>query len=85
MAHTLLPGHVPLNDETMDRFSVGPDKNLYLDDKKVVTQDLFQSSSVPTLREIASFLSQVIDSTGNSSRHSIEIETALKTRKCLSE
>jgi hypothetical protein len=70
MAHTLLPGHVPLNDETMDRFSIGPDNNLYLDDKKVVTQDLFQSfknagrvvKTVTFLVAVATFLSSATTS-----------------------
>jgi hypothetical protein len=70
MAHTLLPGHVPLNDTTMDRFSIGPDNNLYLDDKKVVTQDLFQSfknagrvvKTVTFLVAVAAFLSSATTS-----------------------
>ena len=43
MAHPLPKDHVPLDDDTLDRFSVGPDHNLYLDGEKVVTFDLFES------------------------------------------
>ncbi len=43
MARKLLPGHLPLDDDTLDRFSVGPDKKLYIDDEKLVTQDLFEA------------------------------------------
>lgn len=39
----LLPGHSPMNDDTMDRLSVGPDNNIYIDNKKVITQDFFDA------------------------------------------
>lgn len=64
MARTLLPGHKPLNSETLDRFSVGPDNKLYIDGKKLVTLDLFESfkkagwlgKTVASIAGVAAFL-----------------------------
>lgn len=44
MARTVkLPeGHTALTPADMDRFSVGPDKKLYLDNERVATKSLFE-------------------------------------------
>jgi hypothetical protein len=64
MANEIPEGHTPLNAETLGRFSVGPDKHLYLDGAKIMTFDPFESfkragwvgKAVATIGGLAAFV-----------------------------